>query len=378
VFSDPALLPWLDRLREEVPRVDLIDAHTHIGANDPDGYRCTAPQLLEVLETATSRGVVFPMHEPGGYPPANDVVLEHAADSGGRLAAFCRLDPAASPLAEAERCLPAGANGIKLHPRAEGFTLDHPALREVFELADDRRLPVLVHAGRGIPALGRHAVEACERHPGLRLILAHAGICDLAWIWQPARDLPNLLFDTAWWSASDLQTLLALVGPGQVLYASDAPYGSPTIAAVMAWRHALQLGLSAEQVCGVMGGQLERVLAHEDLLDLGPAPGAERIPSDPLLDRVYAYLMAALGQMFNGLEPAEILALTAMACDVDEESPQALVCRAVLALVEARTRFVPAGGERPNRFAPGIQLVVLAAAVARTPDVPLPAEALRL
>jgi len=52
VFSDPALLPWLDRLREEVPRVDLIDAHTHIGANDPDGYRCTAPQLLEVLETA--------------------------------------------------------------------------------------------------------------------------------------------------------------------------------------------------------------------------------------------------------------------------------------------------------------------------------------
>ena len=30
----------------------------------------------------------------------------------------------------------------------------------MFALADERRLPVLVHAGRGIPALGRHAVEA--------------------------------------------------------------------------------------------------------------------------------------------------------------------------------------------------------------------------
>ena len=65
------------------------------------------------------------------------------------LVPFCRLDPEADPLAEAERCLAAGARGIKLHPRAEGFTLDHPALRPVFALADERRLPVLVHAGRG-------------------------------------------------------------------------------------------------------------------------------------------------------------------------------------------------------------------------------------
>ena len=33
------------------------------------------------------------------------------------------------PVAEAERCLARGARGIKLHPRAEHFTLDHPEVR---------------------------------------------------------------------------------------------------------------------------------------------------------------------------------------------------------------------------------------------------------
>ena len=76
---------------------------------------------------------------------------------------FCRLDPHDDPLAEAERCLDAGARGIKLHPRAEGFGLDHPALQDVFALADERRLPVLCHAGRGIPALGRHVDRGLRR-----------------------------------------------------------------------------------------------------------------------------------------------------------------------------------------------------------------------
>ncbi len=168
VLSDAALLPLLERVREEVPGTEPFDAHTHMGANDPDGYHCTAPELLELLGRAGSRGVVFAMHEPDGYPAANDMVLAEAAASDSVLVPFCRLDPEADPLAEAERCLAAGARGIKLHPRAEGFTLDHPALRPVFALADERRLPVLVHAGRGIPALGP------PRRGGLRRLPRHA------------------------------------------------------------------------------------------------------------------------------------------------------------------------------------------------------------
>ena len=82
----------------------------------------------------------------------------------------------------------------------------------------------------------------------MRLILAHAGISDLSWIWREAPDHPNLFFDTAWWSPTDLQALLALVPPGQILFASDAPYGATAMSATWALRHALQVGLSPDQM----------------------------------------------------------------------------------------------------------------------------------
>jgi uncharacterized protein len=372
LYDDDITLPFLDRVREQIPELRLVDAHTHIGANDPDGYRCSREDLVEALERADARAAVFPMHEPEGYLRANDMVLKQAEGSGGRLAAFCRLDPDSEPLAEARRSLAAGARGIKLHPRAEGFTLDHPALRDVFALAHERRAPVLIHAGRGIPALGRHAVELATRFPDARLILAHAGISDLAWIWRAAREQPNIYFDTAWWGASDLLTLFALVPPGQVLFGSDAPYATPVFGAVQTMRHALQAGLSPAQACCVGGAQMERLLAWEEPLDAGAPPGDASVSRDPLLDRVYSFLVAAIGQMLAGVEPKETLELASLACEVSDEAPQAEVCRAVLALIEARSRY-PAGSDgRPARFAPGLHLIVLAASVAHTPDVPLP------
>jgi uncharacterized protein len=373
LVSDEHTLPWLACIREEVPALELFDVHTHIGSNDPDEYRCSTEELLSALGLADAHATVFPMHEPGGYPAANDMVLAEAESSGGVLTAFCRLDPEDQPLAEAERCLAAGARGIKLHPRAEGFTLDHPALRDVFALADERRLPVLVHAGRGIPALGRHAVGLSGRHPGLRLILAHAGICDLAWIWSAAREHSNLFFDTAWWQPSDLLALFALVPPGQLLFGSDAPYATPVFSAATSLRCALQVGLSEEQLRSVAGAQARRLIAGEQPIDLGPAPGPDDLYTDPLLDRAYGFLLSAIGQMLRGFEPEESLQLAALACEVGEDAPQAPVCRSVLSLIEARARYEPREGERPPRFAPGLHLIVLAATACRTPNVRLPA-----
>ena len=374
MVSDAPILPWLERLRDELPKLALFDTHTHIGRNDPDEYACEPEELLAALERADARAVVFPMHEPDGYAQANDLVMAEAAASGGRLTAFCRVDPEQDAVAEAERCLEAGAAGIKLHPRAEGFTLHHPGLDDVFRLAHERRRPVLIHAGRGIPALGRDALSLCEQHPDARLILAHAAICDLAWIWRAAPEHPNLFFDTSWWSASDLLALFSLVPPGQILFGSDAPYGTPTLAATMVLRYALQVGLSEEQIHSVTGGQLERLLAGQDPLEVGAAPGPGSLRYDPLLERVHSFLISAVGQMFGGVEPTETLDLARLACEVGDDAPQAPVCRSVLALIEERERYDPSADGRPSRFRPGLHLIVIAAGVSRTPDVPLPPE----
>jgi len=371
VFEDGPIRPLLAAARERVPAIELFDAHTHIGANDPDGFTCTREELLAGLAQAgDAHSAVFPMHEPDGYSAANDTVITAAAESGGVLSAYCRLDPRADPLGEAQRCLDAGAAGIKLHPRAEDFPLDTPELEPVFALADERGLPVLVHAGRGIPALGRHALAVTERHPGLRLILAHCGICDLAWIWEAAPDHPNLFFDTAWWAPTDLLALFAMVPPGQIVFASDAPYGTPAFAAALHLRYAIQAGLTDDQIRLVFGEQMRGILAGQKPVDAGPAPGAGALADDPLLDRLHTFLIAAIVLMFNGIEPTEQLALATLSCKVADDSAQAEVCAAVLDLIEARERAGRDG--RPERFVPGMPMIVAAAGVARTPDVPLP------
>ena len=168
---------------------------------------------------------------------------------------------------------------------------------ELVALAHERRVPVLIHAGRGIPALGQNTVRLAERYPEARLILAHAAISDLAWLWRVLPEHPNVFIDTAWWNPTDLVALFALAPPASVLFASDSPYGRPVAAAVMALRCALQAGLTAEQVRGVAGGTLTRMLdgASTDELALGPAPGQPSAPLDLLLERVVVNLCTASG-----------------------------------------------------------------------------------
>jgi predicted TIM-barrel fold metal-dependent hydrolase len=311
---DDAFRPWFDRLLQETGPLDLYDAHTHIGQNDPDGFSQTPDELVEGLTSAGARGVVFPMHEPDGYPAANDAAIAAAVAHPDRLVAFCRIDPRNGAVAEARRALDAGARGIKLHPRAERFGMDEPVVRDIVALADERRVPILIHAGRGIPALGRITVELAEAFPGASLILAHAAISDLAWLWRVLPSHPNVLVDTAWWHPSDLLALFALAPPANIVWASDSPYGRPLIAAAVGLRCALQAGLEPAQLRGIAGETLARVLGGEAPQDLGPPPGEPSAPLDLLLERVVAHLGGAFARMAGGGDPVEPLGLARLAC----------------------------------------------------------------
>jgi predicted TIM-barrel fold metal-dependent hydrolase len=365
------LQPWSQIVLDQVPGLEVFDAHTHIGHNDPDGMSQRAEDLIASLELARARGAfVFAMHEPDGYAPANDAVLEAALGSDGLLVPFCRVNPHLDAVKEAERCLDAGARGIKLHPRAEEFTLDHPQVRSLVALAHERSLPVLIHAGRGIPALGLHAVELAGEFEDARLILAHAGICDLSWIWRVAPDHPNLLFDTAWWMPADLLTLFALVPPGQILFASDAPYGNPLSATSIHLRWALQVGLSPKQIRSVASEQSQRLAAGEPLQPAGPAAGEHERAQHVLLDRVSEFLLLGTIASMRGTADVatEMLALARLACDVPDEVDDAPVFAAIRSLLDAHDQLLAAFPDDRRRLGP----LILASTVARTPDVPLP------
>jgi predicted TIM-barrel fold metal-dependent hydrolase len=368
------IAPWAAQARQAVPGVRLFDAHTHLGQNDPDGMKQTAAELLQVLADADAIGsagaFTFPMHELDGYPAANDMVIAAAASSQGRLIPFCRVSPSTGTAPdEARRALAAGAKGIKLHPRAEQFALDHPAVRELAQIADERRLPILIHAGRGIPALGRHTVELAGEFPNARFILAHAGVTDLAWIWRVAADLPNLLFDTAWFVGADLRALYSLVPPGQILFASDAPYGNTLLSGVNQIRLALQLGLSHDQIRSIMSEQSLRIAAGLPLKPAGPPLGERDRAPHLLLDRVAQYLM--MGMILSIRAPdagPEMLALAQLACNAPDEIDDAPVFAALRSLLSGYFELFAADPD--DRRTRG--LLMLAATVAASPDVPLP------
>jgi len=372
VREDGFLEPWWSALEGAVGGARPLDVHTHTGHTDPDGFHATPEEIAEGVDRIGGRAVIFPFHCGDGYTGENDRVLSEAARSGGKLIPFCRVNPRTDDAAsEAERALDAGAAGIKLHPRAESFVLGDPELRAVLAIADERRLPVLVHAGRGIPALGEHALAVCREFPGVRLILAHAGISDLSWLWREAAATPNLFFDSSWWSGADLLALFSLVPPGQVLFASDAPYGSPLIGALLAARCALAAGLSPGQLAVGMGLQAERLLAGEEPLDAGPAPGARQAERDVLLDRAATFLDSAIGRVFTGDPGLESVQLAELASGVPDDDPHAAAFASIRRLCELYPR-VRAEGEGERQF-PGSHLLVLASCIARTPDVALPA-----
>jgi len=369
---DRALAPWWEPIAAMLDGETPWDAHTHLGANDPDGHHQEAGELLAALRPFGARAVTFAMQEPDGYPAANDRVLAAAADAPDRLVAFCRVDPRDGALVEARRCLDAGARGIKLHPRAERFTLAEPAVEELYRLADERRLPILIHAGRGIPALGENAVTLAGRYPRARTILAHAAVSDLAWIWEAMPEHPNLLVDTAWWNPGDMMAMFELIPSGQIVWASDSPYGRPLAAAATHLRYAIQAGVGVDALRSIAGGQIERILAGADLEHHDRPPG-EAEPISPHLGRVVAHLVGAVSQVVVGADPAEALSLARLACDAgpgDQARP--LLERIEALLARASELAAEEGGE--VRFPPSAGLLAATLAIARTPAAPLPIE----
>lgn len=347
-----------------------LDVHTHIGHNDPDGLEADPHELLEALDHAGHQeACVFAMHEPDGYRAANDAVLAAAADAGGRFRVLARVsphDPGAPE--ELARCLRAGARGLKLHPRSDGFALDHPAVEPLVAQVAERRGVLLIHAGRGIPQLGEHAAQLASAHPDVRVVLAHAGISDLGLLADAAAALPNLLFDTSWWQPADLLMLLTTVPPARILYASDMPYGPPRLAATLFLRCAQQAGLAPEVVAQMAGPQAARALDGEDLQDLGPAPGPHALgPRILTFERASAYLTAAVQVSFRGGDPTEAYALARLACQrAGEEAPHAAALEVVEAYIALAQERLEGPGGPLAASVPGMG----ALSVAATPGVP--------
>jgi predicted TIM-barrel fold metal-dependent hydrolase len=292
-----------EELRAELPEgAYLFDAHTHLG-EDIDGMQGDYEELTGVLDRYGFAGAfVFCLDEPDREPAfcvPNDRTLAHAGRSGGKLIPFVRLDLTHRPLEEARRALDLGARGIKLHPRAQAFALDDERLGPIFDLAVERSVPILIHGGRGLPPIAEHLEALVRRCQGVRLIVAHAGIADMAGLAGRLGGIPGVLFDTSVWSALDLLDLFRQVPPEQVVYASDYPYGRQPNSLLLSLRAARLAGFDDVQLRGMLGETARRIAENEPLPELTSPRGQQALNQPLTFARIHQYISMAVPMLWT-------------------------------------------------------------------------------
>ncbi|HLX20941.1 MAG TPA: amidohydrolase family protein [Gaiellaceae bacterium] len=289
-------------LRAELPAgVEIFDAHTHLG-HDIDGMVGRYEELEAMLDRFGISGCfVFCLDEPDRHPgfrAGNDRTLAFAERSQGRMIPFVRLDLSEEPIEEAERCLDLGARGIKLHPRAQKFLLDDERLTPVFAVAHERRVPILIHGGRGLPPIADHLHRLVEAYPDVQLIIAHLGIADLSGLAGRFAGKAGVFFDTSVWSPIDVLTFFHLVPPEQVLFATDYPYGGMPNSMLLALRTARAAGLDEDQIVGMLG-RTARGIADSNPPPEPSIPRGSDVVAQPLpLARIHQYLTMAMPLLF--------------------------------------------------------------------------------
>ncbi|MDQ6812078.1 MAG: amidohydrolase family protein [Actinomycetota bacterium] len=358
LYAD-ALAPFLAEVQSlRPPDAEIIDAHTHLGL-DEDGRSLTLSGLLAQLDAAGARrACVFPLHDPErrpAYSVPNDRVLQWARESDHRLLPFCRLDPSEDPLAESERCLAAGARGIKLHPRAQDFVFDGEEMDGVFGLAESAGVPILIHAGRGLPPLAEGLVDLALRHPGAVLILAHGAICDQGILTSRLAEHPGVLYDISCFFPLDVIELFARVPAERIVFASDPPYGMPATTLYLALRIARQAGLDEPSTRAVLGGTMAALLDGGELPPITPPRRGSTITLSGRLARVYGYASLVGPALFGGVvdQARAMLDMAVAACRDPEPADDGDALETIGAALRAAMTLI----EEPDAVRPAIDLV---------------------
>lgn len=123
-----------------------------------------------------------------------------------------------------------GLHGLKIHPDIQGFPIDCPGFRKLYELCEKENMPILAHTGDGRYDFSNpnRLLPILRDYPGLTMVGAHFagwGIWESAWTAMHGE--PNLYVDCS--SALcyiDPEASLKIIrffGADRVLFGTDYP-----------------------------------------------------------------------------------------------------------------------------------------------------------
>ena len=368
---------YATQLASTLPKdAEIFDAHVHLG-EDIDGFSGSYEELMAINDRyGISRCFMFCLDEPDHHPAfraANDRTLAYAKRSDGRLIPFVRLDLAEQPIEEATRCLDLGARGIKLHPRAQRFLLNDERLAPVFALAAERRVPILIHGGRGLPPIAKELAHLVERYPEAQLIIAHGGIADLPALAEQFAGKAGVFFDTSVWSPIDLLSVFHVFSPEQIVYASDFPYGQQPSSLLIALRTAKASGLDEDDLRAMLAGNAQRIADGEPPLEPTAPRGGDTFSQPMALARIHQYLSMATPLLWTRQpDTVGVIGLALNACyDRDGHADERERIKELLTSARDVWRMLPEIEDEPDQRAvtrTTFRLIHLADILAVTPD----------
>lgn len=257
----------------------IIDAHAHVwpdkvaekalGGGIPGMERFGDGTVSGLAATMDSAGIdkavcLAVANTPEAVEKANGFV---GGLDRSRFIPFGSIHAGLAPEENVESLRRHGIHGAKVHPLFQHYGLDDPGLLATLD-AMRGEFVVTIHVGKGGHEEGEQCTpamlaELVRQLPGLDVIACHLGGYKLL---EDADDevigLPCHL-DTSWppgLSTVDKRRVREMIerhGPERIVFASDWPTADPgrEVAAIR------DLGLSDDLTDGILGGNLERLLA---------------------------------------------------------------------------------------------------------------------
>ena len=154
-----------------------------------------------------------------------------------------------------------------------------------------------------------------ERYPEATLIIAHAGIADLAELARCMAGRRGVLFDTSTWSPVDLLDFYRQIPPEQVVYASDYPYGQQPPSLTIAVKTARVAGYDDEQLRAMLAGTANALADGHALPEPTTPLGRETLAQPLQLARIHQYISMATPLLWTRQpDTVGILGLAINAC----------------------------------------------------------------
>jgi len=212
----------------------IIDAHTHLGECKVFGDKVSEKELIDTMDkNEVKTSIVQPF--PGDPDPVSthNRIASLSKKYPGRIFGMVSLNPHMDKdeyFKEVERCIKElGFVGIKLHPTGHAVSPFSEDAKMVFKIADELKIPVMVHTGPGLPfALPALYIPVAHQFPGLSIILAHAGFAIFtSEAYVAAKECKNIFLETSWCIVNDIKWLINSIGSERLMFGSDLPRNVP-------------------------------------------------------------------------------------------------------------------------------------------------------